>query len=61
MANADLVARARNRFSDSAFLSVLSERDHGAMTDLVEEFFCSRLDEQEEGKQKFINCNSKNS
>ena len=61
MANVDLVARALNRFSDSAFLSALRERDLGAMTDLVEEFFCSRLDEQEEGMQKFINCNSKNS
>ena len=54
-ANADQVARSLNRFSDSAFLS---ECDRAAVTDLVEDFFCSRLDEQEEGKQKFINCNS---
>ena len=49
MANADQVARALNRFSDNAFLNALSECDRGAtcMTDLVEEFFCSRLDEQE--------------
>ena len=60
MDNADQVARALNSFSDSAFLSAPSERDCGAMPDLVEEFFCSRLDEQEEGKQKFINYNSKN-
>ena len=38
MANADQVARALNRFSDNAFLNALSERDRGAMTDLVEVF-----------------------
>ena len=54
MVNVDKVARSLSRCSDGAFLNALSERDRGAMTDLVEEFFCSRLDEQEEGKQKFI-------
>ena len=59
MVNADQVARPLSSCSDSAFLNPLCECDRGAMTDLVEEFLCSMLDEQEEGKQKFIKYSSK--
>ena len=53
----DLVAKALNRCSDSAFIEVLSEHDHAAMSELVEEFFCSGLDEEEHGKQLYITIN----
>ena len=60
MTNTDEVARALNRFSDTAFLNALNERDLGAMTDLVEECFCSSLDEKEGGKQRSYDVIVKN-
>ena len=47
----ELVAKELNRYSDRAFLEVLSERDRTAMSELVEEFFCSGNAEEEQGKQ----------
>ena len=44
-----VVAKALNRYSNSAFMAALSERDHAAMSELVEDFFCSGLDEEEPG------------
>ena len=43
---------------DSAFIEALSERDRAAVPELVEEFFCSGLDEEEQGKQMYIKINS---
>ena len=45
---ADEVAGALNRFSDRALLDTLSANDRAAMTDLVEEFFCSAVNEEDE-------------
>ena len=42
------LAQELNRFSDREFLDMLSDNDHAAMTALVEDFFCSSLQEQEE-------------
>ena len=42
------VAQVLNWFSNQAFLDVLSDNDPKAMTDLVEDVFCSTLEEQEE-------------
>ena len=44
------------QYSDSAFIA-LSECDCVAMSELVEEFFCSGLDEDEQGKQLYIKIN----
>ena len=41
-------------YIDSAFMAALSERDRAAMSELVEDFFCSGLDEEEPGKQLYI-------
>ena len=49
-----LVAKALNKFSDRAFIEALSKRDCAAMSALVEEFFRSGLDEEEQGKQLYI-------
>ena len=45
------VAKALNRFNNSEFIEALTELDHAVRSDLVEEFFCSDLDEKEQGKQ----------
>ena len=37
--------------TEHLIIKALSERDRGAMSELVEEFFCSGLDEEEQGKQ----------
>ena len=39
---------AEEGLSGRAFLDSLSANDRAVMTDLVEEFFCSSLDEEEE-------------
>ena len=52
-----LVAKALNKYSDRVFIEALSERDCAAMSELVEEFFCSGHDEQEQGKQLYIKRN----
>ena len=44
-------------YSDSAFIEALSERDRAAMHELVEEFFCSGLDEKQQGKQLYKKIN----
>ena len=46
----DLLAKALNRYSDGAFLKVLSERDRTVMSELVEEFFRSGIAEEKQGK-----------
>ena len=52
-----VVAKALNRYSDSAFMAALSEHDRAAMSELVEDFFCSGVDEEEPGKQLYIKIN----
>ena len=49
-----IVAKALNRHNDSEFMAALSKRDRTAMSELVEDFFCSGLDEEEPGKQLYI-------
>ena len=44
-------------YSDSAFIGALSKRDRAAMPELVEEFFRSGLDEQEQGIQLYTKVN----
>ena len=45
---ADEVARALNRVGNRALLDTLSANDRAAMTDLVEEFFCNAVGEEDE-------------
>ena len=47
----ELVAKSLNSYSDRVLLYVLSERDRTAMSELVEEFFCSGIAEEEQDKQ----------
>lgn len=42
---ADRVARALSRGADPVFLEALSDRDHTALTDLIEEYFCHSSDD----------------
>ena len=55
-----VVAKALNRYSDSEFMAALSERDRASMSELVEDFFCSGLDEEESGKQLYIKIHFQN-
>jgi len=52
MAERNQVATALNRLMDKAFTQALSARDQGALSNLIEEFFCSASipdsDEEEE-------------
>ena len=53
----DVIAKELNRYCDRAFLDSLSECECTAMSELVEEFFCSSTDEEEQGEQSCIKTN----
>ena len=39
--NAAQVSAALNRFTDGVMVNALSDRDHSALAELVEDFFCA--------------------
>ena len=55
-----VVAKALNMYSDSAFMAALSECDPTAMSELVEDFFYTGLDEEEPGKPLCIKVDFQN-
>ena len=61
--HSDQVATTLNRLTDQAFTQALSARDRGALSDLIEEFFCSappsNSDEEEEEELLYIGTMNK--
>ena len=43
------IARAVSRHTDGAFVDALSARDRTSLSTLIEEFFCSGADEDDQG------------
>ena len=47
------VAKVLNRFSTRVFIEALPERDPAVRSELAEKFFCSGLDDKEQGKHLY--------